>query len=115
MVSGLKGNWFGLLFVTALISLTGKISAATDTNLWSLASPDGQCAIAVSLNNEGDLSYGACRKEKIVIQRSPLGLRRDDQDFEYSPTFERSGKSGKRREKHELFGGGRRGNQHGAH
>jgi hypothetical protein len=107
MISGLKGNWFGLLFITVLISLTEKISAATDTSSWLLASSDGQCAITVSLNNEGDLNCGSCRAGKIVIQRSPLGLRRDDQDFEHSLTFDRAGKSEKRREKYELFAGTR--------
>ncbi|HZF02181.1 MAG TPA: glycoside hydrolase family 97 catalytic domain-containing protein [Methylomirabilota bacterium] len=77
--------------------------AATETNSWSLASPSGQCAIFVSLGDGGSLSYQVSRAGKIVIQKSPLGLRRDDQDFEHSLAFDHAGKIESRREKYELF------------
>ena len=38
-----------------------------------------------------------------MIEKSPLGLRRDDQDFEHSLTFDHAGKIEKQREKYELF------------
>jgi hypothetical protein len=41
----------------------------------------------------------------MVIQKSPLGLRRDDQDFERSLIFDHVGKIERRREKYELFAG----------
>jgi hypothetical protein len=95
------------LLAASLILLAGKISltAATDTNSWLLASPDGQCAISVSLGNGGSLSYEVSRAGKIVIQKSPLGLRRDDQDFERTLTFDHAGKIYSRHQKYELFAG----------
>lgn len=95
------------LFVASLILLAGKISlaAATETNSWLLASPDGQCAISISLGDGGSLSYEVSRAGKVVIQKSLLGLRRDDQDFEHLLVFDHAGKIEKRREKYELFAG----------
>jgi hypothetical protein len=87
----------------AVVFSTGKIFAA-DTNFWQLASPDGQCEISVSLDG-GKLSYHVSRQKKIVIQKSPLGLRRDDQDFESALVFDRAGKIESRRERYELFAG----------
>ena len=80
-------------------------TAASDANSWSLASPNGECAIAVSLGNGGSLSYEVSRAGKIVIQKSPLGLRRDDQGFEHSLAFDHAGKIEQRREQYELLAG----------
>ena len=71
---------------------------------WSLASPDRERAISVSLD-KGQLNYQASLDGKVVIQESPLGLRRDDQDFEHGLVFESAGAVEKRREKYELFAG----------
>jgi alpha-glucosidase len=84
----------------ALSSLAGL----GQTNSWSLTSPDGQCAISVSLDG-GNLSYEVSRDGKIVILKSPLGLQRDDQNFESGLNFERAGKIESRREKYKLFAG----------
>jgi len=76
----MKNIRFRFLLAASSILLAGKISltAATETNSWLLTSPDGQCAITVSLGDDGNLSYQVSRAGKIVIQKSPLGLRRDD-------------------------------------
>ena len=68
---------FDFVFAVAMVLPFGKLSATTETNIWLLTSPDGHCAISVSLNN-GNLSYEVARDKKIVIQKSPLGLQRDD-------------------------------------
>lgn len=108
MCSGLKIKLsFGFLFSASLTFLTGKLPAATGTNSWRLTSPDGQSAISVSLGDDGSLSYQAARAGKIVIQKSPLGLRRDDQDFVHSLTFDHAKKIGARHENYELFAGTR--------
>src|ERR1700728_1457643 len=78
----------GLLFFVLFIFPAFTLFAKTATNHWPLTSPDGQCAITVSLDDQGDLSYQALRAGKIVIQKSPLGLRRDDEGFEHALTFE---------------------------
>ena len=99
-----KSFVFDFVFAVVMVFPFEKLSAATETNIWPLASPDGHCAISVSLNN-GNLSYEVARDKKIVIQKSPLGLQRDDQDFEHSLVFDHAGKIEKRREKYELFAG----------
>src|ERR1035438_3583798 len=80
------------------------VAAVSKTNTWSLASPDRQCEISVSLEQDR-LNYQASRAGKVFIQKSPLGLRRDDQNFEHSLSFERAGKVTSRREKYELLAG----------
>lgn len=91
-------SWLLLL----LLVVTAADSAGADA--WSLASPNGACAISVSLDS-GRLSYQASLDGKVVVQKSPLGLRRDDQDFEQKLVFEKSGRVEKRREKYDLFAG----------
>lgn len=76
--------------------------AKADT--WSLTSPNGNCKISVSLDS-GQLSYRSLFDGKAVIQKSPLGLRRDDQDFESGLIFEDAGKIEKHHEEYELFAG----------
>jgi hypothetical protein len=96
---------FRFLSAASQLFLAGKLLGAAETNSWSLTSPDGQCAISVSLGGGGEISCQASRAGKIVIQKSPLGLRRDDQDFEHSLTFDQAGEIEQRREKYELFAG----------
>ena len=100
----------GVFLGVVLVFLTGKLSAAgtqnEGKNAWTLASPDGRCAISVFLGEEGALSYQVRLEGKVVIDKSPLGLRRDDQDFTHRLTFEGTGKIERRREKYELFAGG---------
>jgi hypothetical protein len=90
-----------ILFSGAVIFLTGKISAA-EINSWQLISADKQNEISVSLA-DGNLSYEVSRDGKTVIEKSPLGLQRDDQDFEHSLVFDNAGKIEKHSEKYELF------------
>ena len=93
---------FSFLVAVALFFLPGILCAAGN-NSWTLASPDKQCAISVSLGEDGTLSYEASRLGKTVIEPSPLGLLRDDQDFEHSLTFDHADMVEKHREKYELF------------
>jgi len=93
-----------LVFLPTMLSAAGTQNEKTNT--WTLASPDGRCAISVFLGEEGALSYQVQFEEKEVIGKSPLGLRRDDQDFTHGLTFERAGKIEHRREKYELFAAG---------
>lgn len=90
-----------------LVSLLGLCvdPVAAETASWSLSSPDGQCVISVSLGDAGDLSYQVSHSGKDVILKSPLGLRREDQDFERALVFDRAGEMETRREKYELFTG----------
>ncbi len=96
-----------LLVTASLLLLIGVVSAAggINTNSWSLASPNGQCAISVSLGDDKNLSYRVSRAGKMVIKASPLGLRRDDGDFEHALVFDHAEKIKARRETYELFAG----------
>ena len=106
MLLRLKGNSrFNPWLAASLICLAGKLWAAQETDSWSLHSPDGQCEISVSLGDDGSLSYQALREGKVVIQKSPLGLQRDDQDFEHLMTLDHAGAIEVKREKYELFAG----------
>ncbi len=99
-----------MLLGVALIFLPGMLSATAaqneETNAWALASPDGGSTISVLLGDDGTLSYQVWFKGKVVIGKSPLGLRRNDQDFTHGLAFDRAGKVERRREKYELFAGG---------
>jgi alpha-glucosidase len=106
MILKLKNIRPALLLIALLILLSAPSEAATltETNFWSLVSPNGQCGISVSLD-DGKLSYEVSRAGKIVIQKSPLGLQRDDQNFERGLVFANAEKIESRREKYELFAG----------
>ena len=90
--------------VCALLALLPAPILA-DTNRWTLASPDGRCAISVSLSAGGSLSYQVSREGKLVILPSPLGIRRDDQSFDSALTLQGAGAVGQRREVYDLFAG----------
>jgi alpha-glucosidase len=90
--------------LSLLLFSTPAVAGAADTS-WSLTSPDGGCSISVALDGNGSLSYQVSRAGEIVIPKSPLGLRRDDQEFEKSLKFDRVGKVGQWREKYELLAG----------
>ncbi len=85
-----------------LVGLPAVGSAAT--NVWSLASPGGHCVITVFLD-DGQLSYQGARDGKVVILKSPLGLRRDDQDFDHGLAFESVMEPESRNERYDLFAG----------
>ena len=102
MILKFKNVRSGLLTAALLASFPAMTEAH---GFWKLSSPDGQCAISVSLSDSGDLSYQAARAGIIVIEKSPLGLKRDDQDFEHGLVFDHAGKIEKRREQYELFAG----------
>ena len=52
---------------------------------WNLSSPDKKIAIRIS--NRDKVSYNVSYDKQIVINDSPLGLQRDDQQFNASLKF----------------------------
>jgi alpha-glucosidase len=98
----LKNNW--LAWLSLLLPPTQAL-ALHEPSSWSLACPNGECAISVSLGSDGRLTYQTSRAGKKVLGKSPLGLRRDDQNFENSLTFDRSGEIEQIHERYELFAG----------
>ncbi len=99
---------YGIALLALLSSLTCTSVAAdqpSGSNSWSLISPDKECKIIVNLSQDGRLSYEALREGKVVIQESPLGLNRNDQDFEKSLSLERVEGTYSQREEYQLFAG----------
>jgi len=92
------------IFIVATLVLLARLAPA-DPGSWSLASPDGSCAISVSLDQDGQLTYQVQRAGKPVILPSPLGLRRDDASFERDLSLKGSGKLETRREIYDLLAG----------
>ncbi len=92
----------GLLVASVAIA---RPSHTTGTEVWSLYSPDGKCEITLALSEAGRLSYATLRDGKVVIQKSPLGLRCNDQDFEVGLSLSHAGKAHFKREKYQLFAG----------
>lgn len=81
------------------------MAAPTLADTWSLTSPESHCEISVFLNGDGSLSYRASRDGKVVIEKSPLGLRRGDQGFERSLVLDSTEAVERRREVYELLSG----------
>ena len=100
----------GFLVGTAISFLpwmaAGAKAPSDEKNSWSLSSPNGQCRIAVSLGDDGAISYQVWHDGRLVLAKSPLGLQRDDQDFSRGLVMGIAGKIERRREKYELFAGG---------
>lgn len=80
-------------------------ATGTETNSWTVQSPDGKCALNVVLGSQGDPGFEVWHDGQRVIERSPLGLRRDDQSFERGLSIVRAGEVESRREAYELFAG----------
>ncbi|HEX4350867.1 MAG TPA: glycoside hydrolase family 97 N-terminal domain-containing protein, partial [Verrucomicrobiae bacterium] len=97
-----RASWHYL--AGALLTVFTQFSHAANQGSWSLKSPDGHCEISVSLT-DGNLSYEALRNGKIVIQKSPLGLRCDDENFTEALSFANVGAVRGEREKYELLAG----------
>lgn len=66
--------------LTCLLGLIILFQMATGEEVCSLKSPDGLNVLSISLN-EGQLFYRIQRKERTVIDLSPLGLVCKDEDF----------------------------------
>ena len=96
-----------MVFVAALCLLAGNFVFAAPglTNSWSLTSFASHCEISVFLGDDGSLSYQASRDGKVVIQKSPLGIRCDDQSFEHGLVLDSTGATETRHEVYDLFSG----------
>ncbi len=97
---------YAVLLVASLWAAGNSVvSAATPSGTWSLSSPENHCTISVSLSENGSLNYEASRDGKVVIQKSPLGLERDDQNFNQALVFDAVGDVATHRETYDLFSG----------
>src|SRR6476619_5893111 len=58
-----------------------------DSGGWSVASPDGRTEIRVTRRADGALQYRVPREGRIVLDDSPLGIRRADAAFDTRLTY----------------------------
>ena len=96
---------FTAIFLTTILSLNVRAVAEAETNSWSLTSPDGRSVIAVSMDADGALSYRVTFAGKVMIAKSPLGLRAEDQAFDRGLNLVDASAAKSRCETYELFTG----------
>ncbi len=88
-----------LIFFGILILISG---CSKKHNYQQLKSIDGQNEISISLNENGQLHYEVKRKGNIVIQKSPMGIRFEDQDFTKGMAITEVSAIKKQRENYQL-------------
>lgn len=88
-----------------LILATASVGLAAN-NSWQIVSPDRKNAFTVKLT-DGVLSYGVKRSGDILLDKSPLGLRREDAQFETNLSVVSVGRIDVVRQKYELIHGKR--------
>lgn len=100
-----SGNICCAALLSALLWAGGNSFVSAAPAAWSLSSPEKHCEITVFLGEGGRLTYEALRDGKRVIQKSPLGLQCDDQDFSQALVLDVAGKAAAHRETYDLFSG----------
>lgn len=76
-----------LLFLVVLSCLVANhasqpaLALAQAAQHWELKSPDGRTSIVLSRQTDGRLTYRVLRGRAVVLDESPLGVRRSDQVF----------------------------------
>lgn len=91
-------------FVLLLAAALAANAQAKDPE-WSLASPNGACRITVALNGNGTPTFAVAHKGKTALEKSPLGLRRADDDFRRGLSCVNAGSPQSRWENYELLTG----------
>ena len=71
---------FNEISAMALIMLV-IFSGCSDQGSSTLSSPDNQLSVNVVLSDSGNVYYSITRNARVVMQRSRLGIVREDQDF----------------------------------
>ena len=82
-------KWIGIL--AALLAPAWALLPQPSSAAWSVTSPDGRTAIAVSRRADGALQYRVTRDGQIVLGDAPLGLRRADARFDTRLTYQSAG------------------------
>ena len=75
------------IVAAAILTFPAGGVQAQGSQPWSVASPDGRTAIAVSRQPDGRPVYRVTRDGQPVLGDSPLGIRRADQAFDAALTF----------------------------
>ena len=80
-------KWF-VLSVAVATPAAALLGQMPPSQPWTVTSPDGRTAIAVSRTAEGTLQYRVTRGGRVVIGDSPLGIRRADEAFVNRLTYQ---------------------------
>lgn len=88
-----------LLLLAVFFVLTSCVAQNEEL---SLKSKDNLNKISLSLTKDGKLSYKVSRKDKTIIEDSPLGLVFENQDFSSGLAVEKVSAIEEKREKYEL-------------
>ncbi|MBL4677647.1 MAG: glycoside hydrolase family 97 catalytic domain-containing protein [Mucilaginibacter sp.] len=94
-----------ILRLSGLVSiwlLAVNTNCSAQSSALYLESPDHQNKIILSLDQAGALSYKVARANKTMIENSPLGLVRNDQDFTSGLTVAKVSAVKNSRERYEL-------------
>jgi len=94
----------GSALLLLMVLASGRVPARA-SEVWTLASPNGRCAISVFLESGGTLTYEVLHNGNKVIRKSPLGVRRTDENFERALFLQSAGENSTSRERYELFAG----------
>lgn len=91
--------------------LVSGVSMAADPGL-QVESPDGRIRVDVQVDAEGSPHYSIAFQDKIVLEPSRLGLKRDDMDFSHALSLKSSSASERIEDRYELLTGKRRNNHY---
>lgn len=94
----------------ALIWIAGGASAADTAS--QVDSPDGRIRVDVQIDAEGSPHYSIALQDKIVLEPSQLGLKRDDADFSHGLSLRSTSASERIDDRYELLTGKRRNNHY---
>jgi len=86
------------LYVLSII----LFSCTDESKPSAVKSPDGSNSITLSLNEQGQLFYTVERNNEVILNKSPLGLKRNDTDFTEGLALEAVSDVGTQRENYEL-------------
>jgi hypothetical protein len=101
--------WSGILMATAVIG-----SPTARTSEIRIGSPDGRIVVRVGLGSAGEAGYVVAVNGRDVVQRSRLGLIRDDADFSRRLEFVGSSALASVRDDYEILTAKRRLNRYRA-
>lgn len=96
---------FHVVPICAALLMATSPGLSAEPQTWSLASPNKDHDISLTLGVDGRLTYQVTRASKLVLPESPLGLVLDGSDSAKALQVTRVGKTEARRERYELFAG----------
>ncbi len=76
-----KSAWATGVFLTAFATAAGAPAGSATKEMAVIASPDGRGRVEIYFNDPGRLSYELFRDDRLVVEKSPLGIIVDGVDL----------------------------------